>query len=90
MKVRELIELLEKIENKDATIEVAINQFNKKLKHIAEVNINLCFPELSPQARQALVKDNCIASGAKRNRTFAPFPTCPFGILAGPRFEYPL
>lgn len=34
-----------------------------KLKHIAQVNLNLCFPELNAAARKKLLKDNFIALG---------------------------
>jgi Kdo2-lipid IVA lauroyltransferase/acyltransferase len=37
--------------------------FFKTRRHIAEVNVALCFPEKSPQEREQLVKENCYAAG---------------------------
>ncbi|HSW70146.1 MAG TPA: LpxL/LpxP family Kdo(2)-lipid IV(A) lauroyl/palmitoleoyl acyltransferase [Gammaproteobacteria bacterium] len=37
--------------------------FPSKLKHITEVNIKLCFPELSPEKQQKLARDNFASLG---------------------------
>jgi len=44
-------------------IGLALYQWSKKLRHIAEVNIDLCFPELSDKEKQTLIRENFISSG---------------------------
>jgi|SRR5690554_35676 len=38
------------------------HRFLHRRRHVAEVNIDLCFPELTPSERQDLVKENFIAT----------------------------
>lgn len=40
-----------------------VYRFSKRSRHLAEVNIGLCFPELSAEQQQALVKESFIEAG---------------------------